>query len=216
MLANLTALNPQISTYTRLEHIRLRAFLKAPDPMPLDPDLAYLFLIFEKTTQRLTNLNTPNMASNSGPLPPIRVDDITGFLCLSDIYEQFDEGAFIFRNWLSDCNTILFFRAWESINDPSFDTTGFEEILCEAGRNAFRLTTTRLENAGATGIFVQQSLKTAIYAHPDWAMHFGNWLSPTFYVDSLAVLRMGGGPEQNIGFLAKAMERAVIDLKEEE
>jgi hypothetical protein len=156
------------------------------------------------------------MASNSGPLPPIHIDTDTGFLCLSDIYEQFDEGAFIFRNWMSDCNTILFFEAWESINNPAFDPTSFDEILFEAGSNAFRLTPTILEDVGATGIFIQQSPKATIYAHPDWAIHFGNWLSPTFYVDFLAVLRMGRGPEQNIGFLAKTMERAVIDLKEEE
>lgn len=73
-----------------------------------------------------------------------------------------------------------------------------------------------LENAGATGIFIQGSPKPTVYAHPDWAMHFGNWLSPTFYVDSLAILRTGGGPAQHVGFLAKAMERAIIDLQEEE
>jgi hypothetical protein len=66
------------------------------------------------------------MTSSPDPLPPIRVITDTGFLCLSDIYEQFDEGEFIFRNWMSDCNTILFFEAWESIN---LHTVGHTTIL---------------------------------------------------------------------------------------
>ncbi len=113
----------------------------------------------------------PNFA---GPQPRIRVDNHTGYLCMTDIFRQYQEGKFIFSRWLSEPNTVHFIDAWETFNNPNFNPVEFDGIKVNAGTNTFYVTPAMLLDAGATGLFVQQSRRSLVFVHPDWAIHFCN------------------------------------------
>lgn len=119
----------------------------------------------------------------------ICVDPDTGYVCITHIFRRYKKGRFIFTNWLSEPGTVRFIAAWESRFNPAFQPPDFEEIIRKSGENAFFVSTTMLLEAGATGLFVRQSRSSLIFVHPDWAIHFANWLSPEFYVNSLAIMR---------------------------
>lgn len=125
----------------------------------------------------------------NNPTKPVRSDPDTGYVCLSDIIRKYPEGKYIFSNWLSDPNTISFFCAWETLHNPAFILEDFNWILHESGSNTFILTPEALIESGATGLYLRQARWPLIYGHLDWAVHFGNWLSPAFYVSTLAQLR---------------------------
>lgn len=155
------------------------------------------------------------MTSDLGPLAPIRIDPDSGYICISDIYERYVEGDHVFRRWMSDTNSILFFEAWEIASNPSILPDAFLQFLLDSSSNTYRLTPTMLEDAGATGIFVHQSQKPEIYVHPDWVTHFGNWLNPEFYVKTLAILRESSGITQSNVSMLKALDQILVDKLEE-
>lgn len=124
-----------------------------------------------------------------GKLPPIRVHTEFKYICVTDMIRRIDEGELLFANWMSAYPTIDFFRAWDERNNLSYAPEGYEKILREAGSNTFVLDPEQLFNATySIGLLPRKSPESLLYLHPDWALHFGNWLSPAFYVETLDIL----------------------------
>lgn len=82
-------------------------------------------------------------------------------------------------DWLKNKNTIEFLAAWERLNNPEFDETGFKGIWMEAGLNRFRLSVTRWnKETNGIGIAAKRGKGGGTMAHEDIALEFAGWLSP--------------------------------------
>ena len=73
------------------------------------------------------------MGSSITILPQAQGD----YISLTDMVRNFDGGSALIEQWLKNKDTVLFLGVWERINNPDFNTLGFEGIKNEAGRNSF-------------------------------------------------------------------------------
>ena len=120
----------------------------------------------------------------------IRMDRETGYICVTDIANlKPGGGKEDIGNWLRNANTVAFFHEWELKHNPSFKGVEFDTFKQRSGLNAFRLSAGELVNAGGTGIFVRRGRYGGTYCTVDWAIHFANWLSPKFYVETINAYR---------------------------
>lgn len=103
------------------------------------------------------------------------------YISLSDMVRHFDGRSALIENWLRAKDTVLFLGVWEQLNNPGFNSLGFEGIKNEAGRNTFFLSVKKwVEKTGAIGLFASAGRYGGTYAHRDIAFEFGSWLSPEF------------------------------------
>lgn len=120
----------------------------------------------------------------------IRVDQETGFICVTDIGNLKDNaGKTHVANWLRAANSIHFFDAWETEHNPNFKGVEFDTFKKESGKNAFRISGKQLMESGASGIFIKSGRYGGTYCHIDWTIHFSNWLDPFFYVKTIEATR---------------------------
>ena len=107
--------------------------------------------------------------------------DAGDYLSLTDMVQNFDGGSALIEQWLKAKDTILYLAAWESLNNPSFNSLEFEGIKAESGRNSFYLSIKRwITSTNAKGIKASAGRYGGTYAHKDIAFEFGTWLSPVF------------------------------------
>jgi len=65
--------------------------------------------------------------------------ELEDFISITDMVKHFDGGSALIEQWLKNKDTVLFLGVWEQINNPGFNSPGFEGIRNEAGRNSFFL-----------------------------------------------------------------------------
>ena len=120
----------------------------------------------------------------------IRVDQDTGFICITDIGNLKDgNGRDHVKNWLRLTSTIDFFIAWETEHNPDFKGVEFDPFKFRSGEASFKLSATELVDKGATGIFSRRGKYGGTYCNIDWTIHFANWFDPYFYVKTVKALR---------------------------
>lgn len=155
------------------------------------------------------------MNSFPGKLPPIRLHAEFKYICVTDMIRCINEGDLLFSNWMSAYPTIDFFRAWDERNNLSYTPAGYEKLLREAGSNTFVLDPDELFNATHTiGLISRRSPGSVLYLHPEWALHFANWLSPAFYVDTLDILCRAKTDEDFVPLpLLQRLRHLLITLK---
>jgi hypothetical protein len=107
--------------------------------------------------------------------------DQEDYISLTDMVQHFDGGSALIEQWLKNKDTVLFLGVWEQINNPDFNSPGFEGIRNEAGRNSFYLSAKKwIDATGAKGLVATAGRYGGTYAHKDIAFEFGSWLSPEF------------------------------------
>jgi hypothetical protein len=107
--------------------------------------------------------------------------DQNDYISLTDMVKHFEGGSALIEQWLKNKDTVLFLGVWEQINNPGFNSPGFEGIRNEAGRNSFYLSAKKwIELTGAKGLVAAAGRYGGTYAHKDIAFEFGSWLSPEF------------------------------------
>lgn len=116
---------------------------------------------------------------------PVRIDDKTGYICITDIANLKRGGKENIRSWMRLTTSIEFFTAWEQTHNPEFKGGEFAGFRSESGSNTFHLSASELIEAGAVGIVVKKGRYGGTYCAPQWAIHFANWLDAAFYLQTV-------------------------------
>ena len=61
------------------------------------------------------------------------------YISLTDMTQNFDGGSALIESWLRNKDTVAFLGVWEQLNNPDFNSPGFEGIRSRAGLNRFTL-----------------------------------------------------------------------------
>ena len=59
------------------------------------------------------------------------------YISLTDMVTKFEGGSVLIESWLRNKDTVEFLGVWERLNNPSFNSPGFEGIRSKAGLNRF-------------------------------------------------------------------------------
>ncbi len=103
------------------------------------------------------------------------------YISLTDMVRNFEGNGALIEQWLKNKDTVMFLGVWEQINNPTFNSLGFEGIRNEAGSNSFYLSAKKwIETTQACGLIASAGRYGGTYAHKDIAFEFGSWLSPEF------------------------------------
>ena len=116
---------------------------------------------------------------------PVRMDKETGFICITDMAKLKGDPSLNIANWMRTRATVEFIEAWEKKHNASFNPFEFEGIRNAAGSNTFYVSARELEEVGCSGVFVKRGRYGGTYCSPQWAIHFANWLSAAFYVETV-------------------------------
>lgn len=119
----------------------------------------------------------------------VRIDDKTGYVCLTDMARQKGDPSVLLQNWMRNANSVAFFQSWERLHNSNFNHLEFEVIKKGVGLNTYTISVKNLMEVGCTGIASRRGRFGGTYAHIDWAIHFANWLDPDFYVMTVAAFR---------------------------
>lgn len=94
---------------------------------------------------------------------------------------RFEGGSALIESWLRNKDTVEFLGVWERLNNPSFNSPGFEGIRNKAGLNRFTLSVrTWNQETNGIGLIAKSGRYGGTFAHKDIAFEFGSWLSPEF------------------------------------
>jgi hypothetical protein len=115
----------------------------------------------------------------------VRMDQETGFICITDMAKLKGDPSLNIANWMRNRATVEFIEAWETKHNASFNPFEFEGIKNAAGSNTFYVSARELEELGCSGIFVKRGRYGGTFCAPQWAIHFANWLSAAFYVETV-------------------------------
>ena len=103
------------------------------------------------------------------------------YISLTDMVTKFEGGSVLIESWLRNKDTVEFLGVWERLNNPSFNSPGFEGIRSKAGLNRFALSVrTWNQETNGIGLIAKAGRYGGTYAHKDIAFEFGSWLSPEF------------------------------------
>ncbi len=103
------------------------------------------------------------------------------YISLTDMVSKFDGGSSLIESWLRNKDTVEFLGVWERLNNPSFNSPGFEGIRNRAGLNRFTLSVSQWgRETGGIGLVAKAGRYGGTFAHKDIAFEFGSWLSPEF------------------------------------
>lgn len=103
------------------------------------------------------------------------------FISLTDMVSKFEGGSTLIESWLRNKDTVEFLGVWERINNPSFNSPGFEGIRNKAGLNRFTLSVKQwVSETNGVGLVAKAGRYGGTFAHKDIAFEFGSWLSPEF------------------------------------
>jgi len=103
------------------------------------------------------------------------------YISLTDMVTKFEGGSVLIESWLRNKNTVEFLGVWERLNNPSFNSPGFEGIRDKAGLNRFTLSVRAWnQETNGIGLIAKAGRYGGTSAHKDIAFEFGSWLSPEF------------------------------------
>lgn len=103
------------------------------------------------------------------------------YISLTDMVAKFEGGGSLIESWLRNKDTVEFLGVWERLNNPGFNSPGFEGIRNRAGLNRFTLSVSHwIKETGGIGLMAKAGRYGGTYAHRDIAFEFGSWLSPEF------------------------------------
>lgn len=103
------------------------------------------------------------------------------YISLTDMVTKFEGGSVLIESWLRNKDTVEFLGVWERLNNPSFNSPGFEGIRNKAGLNRFTLSVRAWNHeTNGIGLIAKAGRYGGTYAHKDIAFEFGSWLSPEF------------------------------------
>ena len=128
------------------------------------------------------------------------------YISITDIAKhKSDDPAAAIGNWMRNRNTIEYLGVWESLYNPLFKPTEFEEFKKDAGLNAFTMSPQKWVNAtGAIGIISKSGRYGGTYAHKDIALKFASWFSVEFELYIVKEFqRLKAEEEKQIGWTAK-------------
>jgi len=106
----------------------------------------------------------------------------TDYVSLTDMarYKNIDDPGQVIFNWMSTYYTIEFLAVWEQVNNPDFNSLGFQGIKTEPGRLLVSVKKW-VKATNAVGIYAKTGrYGGGIFAHRDIAFEFGTWLSAEF------------------------------------
>ncbi len=83
---------------------------------------------------------------------------------------------------MSNKNSFEFYSLWEKLNNETFNSVQLHRIKSEIGLNRFIMTPTKWKNeCNAIGIIPSAGkYSDGTFAHPDIALEFASWISPSF------------------------------------
>jgi hypothetical protein len=103
------------------------------------------------------------------------------YISLTDMTSKFEGGSTLIESWLRNKDTVEFLGVWERLNNPSFNSPGFEGIRNRAGLNRFTLSVRQwATETNGIGVMAKAGRYGGTFAHRDIAFEFGSWLSPEF------------------------------------
>ena len=103
------------------------------------------------------------------------------YISLTDMVSKFEGGSSLIESWLRNKDTIEFLGVWERLNNPSFNSPGFEGIRNKAGLNRFTMSVSQWSReTNGVGLAAKAGRYGGTFAHKDIAFEFGSWLSPEF------------------------------------
>ena len=103
------------------------------------------------------------------------------YISLTDMVSKFEGGSSLIESWLRNKDTVEFLGVWERLNNPGFNSPGFEGIRNRAGLNRFTLSVSQwVRETGGIGLVAKAGRYGGTFAHKDIAFEFGSWLSPEF------------------------------------
>lgn len=103
------------------------------------------------------------------------------FICLTHMVAKHEDGSKLIEKWLTLKGTIDFLGAWETLNNPDFNSPEFRGIRSDAGSNAFFMSVKQwINRTRAIGITAKSGRYGGTYAHKDIAFEFGSYISPLF------------------------------------
>lgn len=107
--------------------------------------------------------------------------DDQDYISLTDMVSKFDGGSSLIESWLRNKDTVEFLGVWERLNNPGFNSPGFEGIRNRAGLNRFTLSVSQwVKEVSGIGLTAKAGRYGGTFAHRDIAFEFGSWLSPEF------------------------------------
>lgn len=111
----------------------------------------------------------------------VTTKDDEDYISLTDMVGGFEGGSSLIESWLRNKNTIEFLGVWERINNPNFNSPGFEGIREQAGLNRFTMSAKKwVQLTEGIGLIAKTGRYGGTFAHKDIAFEFGSWLSPEF------------------------------------
>ncbi len=103
------------------------------------------------------------------------------YISLTDMVSKFEGGSSLIESWLRNKDTVEFLGVWERLNNPGFNSPGFEGIRSRAGLNRFTLSVSLwVRETSGIGLVARAGRYGGTFAHKDIAFEFGSWLSPEF------------------------------------
>lgn len=107
--------------------------------------------------------------------------DDEDYISLTDMVSNFEGGSTLIESWLRNKDTVEFLGVWERLNNPIFNSPGFEGIRTQAGLNRFTLSVRAwVQQTSGIGLIAKAGRYGGTFAHKDIAFEFGSWLSPEF------------------------------------
>lgn len=94
-----------------------------------------------------------------------------------------DDPRFIIRSWLKNSNTLEFLGTWEKVHNVNFKRDRLDTFRLEYSSNAKTPSPKKwIDELNAIGIVVKSGRYGGTFVHPDIALNFCYWLSPSFQV----------------------------------
>ena len=112
------------------------------------------------------------------------------YISLTDMVSKFEGGSSLIESWLRNKDTVEFLGVWERLNNPGFNSPGFEGIRSRAGLNRFTLSVSLwVRETSGIGLVARAGRYGGTFAHKDIAFEFGSWLSPEFKLDLITAFQ---------------------------
>ena len=99
------------------------------------------------------------------------------YMSLTDMVRKIENGPALIEKWLRNKNTIEFLGIWEEMYNSEFNSSGYEEILLEAGLNRFIMSVKQwVSRTNSKGIIAKAGRYGGTYAYKDIAFEFASWV----------------------------------------
>ena len=104
------------------------------------------------------------------------------YVSLTDIAKRVsDDPNAVIQNWMRSRSTIEYLGLWESLYNPNFISTDFDEFKTSAGSNSFTMSPKKwIESTNAIGIESKAGRYGGTFANYDIALEFMSWVSPAY------------------------------------